>query len=90
MWPPPTYATSQSLVPPHMRARATAILLFFLNLIGLGLGPWLIGELSDLLAPAYGELSLRWALVAAMLAYPAGAYCYWRASQAAGAASRTG
>jgi MFS family permease len=87
MWPPPTYATSQALVPPHMRARATAILLFFLNLIGLGLGPWGIGELSDLLAPAYGRLSLRYALVAAMLAYPAGAFCYWRASQAVGAAT---
>jgi MFS family permease len=87
MWPPPTYATSQALVPPHMRARATAILLFFLNLIGLGLGPWLIGELSDLLEPAHGDLSLRYALVAAMLAYPVGAYCYWRASRAAGPAA---
>jgi MFS family permease len=87
MWPPPTYATSQSLVPAHMRARATAILLFFLNLIGLGLGPWWIGELSDSLAPRYGPLSIRYALVAAMLAYPIGAYCYWRASRAAGAAA---
>ncbi|MFI5321600.1 MAG: spinster family MFS transporter [Myxococcota bacterium] len=87
MWPPPTYATSQSLVPAHMRARATAILLFFLNLIGLGLGPWWIGELSDSLAPRYGQLSIRYALVAAMLAYPIGAYCYWRASRAAGAAA---
>jgi MFS family permease len=88
MWPPPTYATSQALVPPHMRARATAILLFFLNLIGLGLGPWLIGELSDALEPSYGKLSLRYALVAAMLAYPLGAFCYWRASRAAGQGAR--
>ncbi len=89
MWPPPTYATSQSLVPPHMRARATAILLFFLNLIGLGLGPWWIGELSDALEPAYGKLSLRYALVSAMLAYPLGAVCYWRASRAMGARAAT-
>ena len=87
MWPPPTYAASQALVPPHMRARATAILLFFLNLVGLGLGPWWIGELSDVLEPAHGELSLRYALVSAMFAYPLGAYCYWRASRAAGEAA---
>jgi MFS family permease len=84
MWPPPTYATSQSLVPAHMRARATAILLLFLNLVGLGLGPWVVGALSDALRPAYGAHSVRWALVAVMVAYPAGAFCYWRASRAVG------
>jgi MFS family permease len=84
MWPPPTYAASQSLVPAHMRAQATAILLFFLNFVGLGLGPWAIGELSKALAPTHAELSIRYALAAAMLAYPLGAFCYWRASREIG------
>ena len=84
MWPPPTYAGSQNLVPAHMRALTTAIMLFFLNGIGLGLGPWLIGELSDALAPAYGRLSIRYAIAAAAFAYLLGAFCYWRASRAIG------
>ncbi|HIC69968.1 MAG TPA: hypothetical protein EYO90_10655 [Candidatus Latescibacteria bacterium] len=42
---------------------ASAILLFILNLIGLGIGPWFVGYVSDALAPHYGAESLRWALV---------------------------
>lgn len=57
----PTIAVTHSLVNARMRAFASAILFFILNLIGLGLGPLTIGAVSDLLAPEYGELSLRWA-----------------------------
>ena len=59
----PTFAMTQTLVMPHMRAMASAILLFILNLIGLGIGPWFVGYVSDALAPHYGAASLRWALV---------------------------
>ena len=59
----PTFALTQTLVMPHMRAMASAILLFILNLIGLGIGPWFVGYVSDALAPHYGAESLRWALV---------------------------
>ncbi|MFP6605051.1 MAG: MFS transporter [Myxococcota bacterium] len=59
----PTFAMTQTLVMPHMRAMASAILLFILNLIGLGIGPWFVGYVSDSLAPHYGDESLRWALV---------------------------
>lgn len=89
MWPPPTYATTQNLVPAHMRALTSAVLLFFLNLIGLGLGPWLVGGLSDALAPEYGAQSIRYALVVAMFAYPIGAFCYWRAARELGRAAAT-
>lgn len=46
-----------------MRAIASAILLFVISLIGLGLGPFLVGVLSDFLKPEYGEESLRIALM---------------------------
>jgi len=46
-----------------MRAMASAILLFVISLIGLGLGPFLVGVLSDYLKPEYGEESLRIALM---------------------------
>ncbi len=65
----PTFAMTQGLVGIRMRAVAASILLFILNLIGLGLGPYLIGELSDLLKPAYENESLRYALLFSTVAY---------------------
>jgi MFS family permease len=85
MWPPPSYAATQNLVPPHMRALASAILLFFLNLIGLGAGPFAVGWLSDELAPSFGEESVRWALVIPLALNVFGALAYWRASKSYGA-----
>jgi len=55
-------AMTQSLVTSAMRALASAILLFVLNLIGLGLGPVVAGALSDVLKPEYGEMSIRYSL----------------------------
>jgi hypothetical protein len=46
----PMYAVTQSIVQPRMRATAIAILLLVVNLIGYGLGPPLVGALSDFLA----------------------------------------
>jgi hypothetical protein len=59
----PTFSITQALAPLRMRAVASAFLLFLLNLIGLGLGPWFVGIASDLLAPSLEEESLRGALV---------------------------
>ena len=59
----PTFALTQTLVKPEMRALASAILLFVMNLIGLGIGPWFVGFMSDALAPRFGVESLRWALL---------------------------
>ena len=58
----PTIAISHNLVSPSMRAMASAILFFILNLIGLGMGPLVVGMISDALAPAYGSESLRYSL----------------------------
>ncbi|MEC8697497.1 MAG: MFS transporter [Pseudomonadota bacterium] len=58
-----TLAMTHGLVGLRMRALASAILFFILNLIGLGLGPWVIGMLSDLLAPTLGQESLRHAML---------------------------
>jgi MFS family permease len=52
LWYGPVYATGQGIVPPHMRATTSAILLFIINLIGLGLGPLAVGFLSDAFAGA--------------------------------------
>ena len=42
-----TFAQVQGMVGLRMRALASAILFFILNLIGLGMGPWAVGFLSD-------------------------------------------
>ncbi|MAE95805.1 MAG: MFS transporter [Deltaproteobacteria bacterium] len=64
----PTFAMTQALVPPHRRALASALLLFILNMIGMGLGPLCVGIVSDLLEPRFGIESLRWALVGVVVA----------------------
>lgn len=73
----PSFAATQSLVPPHMRAVAAAVLLFVLNIIGLGLGPQLIGILSDWLTPTYQNESLRYAIVITSVINLWAAFHYW-------------
>lgn len=58
----PTFAAAQMLAPDDMRATAAAVLLFCLTLTGSSVGPYVIGWVSDLLAPHVGLLSLRYAL----------------------------
>ena len=70
LWYGPVYATAQSIVPPHMRATASAILLFIVNLVGLGVGPLAVGLLSDALSVHAGLGSaqgVRWALIISTL-----------------------
>ncbi len=64
----PTFAMTQGLVPLRMRSAASAILLFIINMIGLGLGPLAIGMLSDALTPSMGSDALRWAMLIVGLA----------------------
>ncbi len=77
----PCITTIQMLAPPRMRARAAAVQLFLGNLIGLGLGPQVIGLLSDALAPVFGKDSLRYALLAGVAASMCAMFAYWRASR---------
>ncbi len=76
----PTYSSVQGLVTPQARAMASAVLLFFQNLIGLGLGPLLFGMLSDALKATYGEESVRYVLYAASVLSLIPAYFFWRCS----------
>jgi predicted MFS family arabinose efflux permease len=77
----PMFSATQTLVPPRMRAMSIALVLFFSNLIGLGLGPLVVGALSDSLQPLFGEESLRYALLTVCPGYCWCAWHLWRASQ---------
>ena len=56
-------AMTHALVGWRMRAVASAILFFLINLIGMGLGPWGVGLLSDMLSAELGNESLRYAML---------------------------
>ncbi len=74
----PTYSAAQGLVPFRARAIAAATLLFFQNLIGLGLGPLFFGMLSDWLQPTYGADSVRYVLYGAAVLGLVPAFFFWR------------
>src|SRR5690606_20601027 len=59
----PSYATAQALASPHTRAVAASLLLFSKAIVGMGLGPLLVGRASDLLAPLAQMHSLRLGLL---------------------------
>jgi MFS family permease len=58
MYLAPALAVVQNAVPPGQRTMAGAILLFVLNLIGLGGGPIFVGKVSDMAKPQFGDHSL--------------------------------
>jgi hypothetical protein len=87
----PTYSITHCLVGPRERALAGALLLFIINLVGLGLGPLMTGILSDLLknhfvAQGQAELAaaasgLRWALATMVCVNIWSAFHYIRAAR---------
>jgi predicted MFS family arabinose efflux permease len=80
-WMGPTFATVQALAEPRMRAQAAALILLTVNVIGMGLGPQMIGLLSDALRPAFGDQALRWALLVPVVCAPWAALHGWLASR---------
>ena len=46
----PSFAVTHSMVQPRMRATASAVLVLIMTLLGMGLGPLLVGVAGDLLA----------------------------------------
>lgn len=58
----PALALLQNRTPAAYRATVSSILLFLVNLIGLGAGPLYVGALSDLLEPNFGARSLALAI----------------------------
>jgi len=76
-----TFSQTQGLVELRMRAVAAGILLFIINIIGLGLGPLAVGMLADLLEPTYGQEALRYSLLAFSIVNIWAAYHYFIAGK---------
>lgn len=87
----PTYSITHGLVGARERALAGALLLFIINLIGLGLGPLLTGILSDVLknhfvsqgeAPLVAAANgLRWSLATMVCVNVWSAFHYMRGAR---------
>lgn len=75
----PSFALIQGLAPVKLRALWAAITLLVINLVGLGLGPTLVGFLSERFKPAYGDASLGYAMLVVAAISPWAIYHYWRA-----------
>ena len=63
LWLGPVTTAVQHLVVPQLRATASASFLLINNLIGLGVGPLLIGSLSTAFKDRFGDEALRYAAV---------------------------
>src|SRR5262249_20140390 len=59
----PVCVALQGVVPKEMRSTASAALLLVNSLVGVSLGPFLTGVVSDWLQPTLGKDSLRYALL---------------------------
>jgi MFS family permease len=66
LWLGPVTTAVQHLVARPLRATASASFLLINNLIGLGVGPTLIGALSELFKARFGEEALRYASVSVL------------------------
>ncbi|MCJ8191215.1 spinster family MFS transporter [Sphingomicrobium aestuariivivum] len=69
LWLGPVTTAIQHIVTPPLRATASGAFLLINNLIGLGVGPLLIGAISDGLRETYGADSLRYAALAVLSVY---------------------
>ena len=81
MYQGPTFSVVQSLAPPAMRSTAAAVLLFVVNIIGMGMGPSTVGIVSDLLSERFGDDSLRYAMLIISTLYLWSALHFWLASR---------
>jgi len=81
LWLGPVTTAIQHLVAQPLRATASASFLLINNLIGLGVGPTLIGALSELFSERFGTESLRYAAVSVVAFYVLAAFLMFFAAK---------
>jgi hypothetical protein len=78
----PVLAAIYSVTLAPMRATAGAVNIFFTSALGFGLGPLIVGVLSDMLLPRFGSGALRYALVVPICFVPVMVYALFAAARA--------
>jgi predicted MFS family arabinose efflux permease len=81
LWLGPVTTAVQHLVPQPLRSTASASFLLINNFIGLGVGPTLIGWLSDNYKARFGDEALRYASVSVVGFYVVAAFLMFLASR---------
>jgi MFS family permease len=81
MWLGPIITAVQHLVPGHMRTTASAMFLLINNLLGIAIGYYYFGAVSDALRPHYGDESLRYAIYSGLGFYVIAATLFLLASR---------
>ena len=79
-WLGPVIAAVQHIVPPNMRATASASFLFINNLIGIGFGIFFLGFMSDRMSAAHGEDALQYSILYGLGFYLLSAALYFLAA----------
>lgn len=79
---PAQYSALHAVCGSTRRAMAVAVAFFFMNLLGMGLGPVIAGALSDALAARHGAgEGLRYAIVAMLTMFLPSGVLMWRAAR---------
>ncbi len=81
MYVGPMFSVVQSLAPLRMRTTAAAILLFIVNMVGLGLGPLTIGLLNDHVFAGYGAEAIRYSMLVVGILGGMASILFWQASR---------
>lgn len=74
-WSVPCFGAISHLFPPNRLAQASAIFVMGMTLFGVGLGPIIVGGLSDFFAASLGQEALRYALASTIGLYALTALC---------------
>ena len=66
VWLGPIATAVQHLGPANTRSQTSALFLLINNLIGLGVGPWFFGHMSDYFKPDHGVESIKYAFISGL------------------------
>ncbi len=77
MYQAPVFSTVQTLARDRMRSVASGILLFVINIIGLGLGPPTVGWLNDHVFDDRGPEAVAWSMAAIFLVMGAWGFAHF-------------
>lgn len=84
MYVGPMHSVVQGIAPLHMRATASALLLFLVNMIGLGFGPLLVGLLNDHAFSHHGSEAIRYSMLVVGALGGFASLLFWQASKTLG------
>ena len=72
----PMFAAMYTIAPSSERATAVALVAVFTNIIGAGLGPFIVGVLSSLLTPVFDADALKLSLLASLVLFVPAVACF--------------